>query len=124
MQDGIKTILFATNLTQACRPAFDFAAILALRFQAKLIILHVIERIPDYAESRLEGLLGEEAWRELRHSQEEDARQKLIGKKSTNKLIRKALEQFCSEAGIDCTSHYLTWHSTGSDFTLPGRSQG
>jgi hypothetical protein len=38
MQDGIKTILFATNLTQACRPAFDFAAILALRFQAKLII--------------------------------------------------------------------------------------
>jgi hypothetical protein len=64
----------------------------------------VIERIPDYAESRLEGLLGEEAWRELRHSQEEDARQKLIGKKSTNKLIRKALEQFCSEAGIDDAS--------------------
>jgi transcriptional regulator with PAS, ATPase and Fis domain len=23
-----------------------------------------------------------------------------------------------------CTSHYLTWHSTGSDFTLPGRCQG
>jgi hypothetical protein len=25
---------------------------------------------------------------------------------------------------MECTSHYLTWHSTGSDFTLPGRSQG
>lgn len=101
MHKGIKTILLATDLTQNCMPAFDFAAILALRFQAKIVILHVIEKIPDYVESRLEALLGETNWNEMMRAYENEARQKLIGKRSSSKLIRKALDHFCTEAGID-----------------------
>jgi len=101
MNKGIKTILFATNLTQDCTKAFSSAVILALKFQAKIVILHVIEKIPDYVEGRLEGLLGEEAWNEIRQTHENEALQTLIGKRSTSKLICEALEHISIGAGID-----------------------
>lgn len=101
MFKGIDTILFTTNLTRNCVPAFDVAVILGLKFQAKIVLLHVMERIPDYVEGRLEGLLGEGHYKELMQSYENEVRQKLIGKRSTSKLIQKALERFCLEAGID-----------------------
>lgn len=101
MYKGIKTILFATNLTRNCVPAFDFAVIMALRFQAKIVLLHVIEKIPNYVEGRLKGLLGDDHWEEMVRSHESEIRQKLIGKRSSSKLIQKALELFCTEAGID-----------------------
>jgi hypothetical protein len=57
--------------------------------------------MPDYAEGRLKGLLGNEQWKEILDWHEKGARQALIGKKSSNSLIRDALKQFCNEAGID-----------------------
>ena len=101
MFKGIKNILFTTNLSKNCVPAFDVAVMLAMQFKAKIILLHVLEKIPDYVEGRLEGLLGEEQWKEMMHSHENEIRQKLIGKRSSNVLIQKALEHFCAEAGID-----------------------
>lgn len=104
MREGIKTILFATDLTQKCKPAFDLAVIMALQFQAKIVILHVLEKIPDYIAGRLGGLLGEHGWNEIRRTYENETRQKLIGKRSSSKLIRKALEHYCTVAGIDDAS--------------------
>jgi nucleotide-binding universal stress UspA family protein len=101
MFKGVKTILFSTNLSKNCVPAFDVAVMLAMQFKAKIVLLHVLEKIPDYVEGRLEGLLGEDQWKEMMHSHENEIRQKLIGKRSSNALIQKALEHFCTEAGID-----------------------
>ena len=101
MLKGIRTILFATDLTRNCAPAFNFATLLALRFQAKIVLLHVIEKIPDYVGGRLEGLLGEDAWKEMMQAHENETRQRLIGKRVTNKLICDALERYCAKAGID-----------------------
>ena len=101
MFKGVNTILFTTNLTRNCIPAFDVAVLLALRFQAKIVLLHVLEKIPDYVGGRLEGLLGEEQWKQMMLNYENEARQTLIGKRSSSKLIRKVLEHFCTEAGID-----------------------
>lgn len=97
----IESILFATNLAENCRPAFDMAASLATRYQATLVLLHVIEKMPDYIEGRLRGLLGAQQWEDISQKHENEARQSLIGKKSSSKLIRAALEQYCAEAGID-----------------------
>lgn len=97
----VKNILFATNLSPNCMTAFDFAAGIATRFQATLVLLHVVEKMPDYIESRLMGLLGEKQWRETVESRVSGAREQLIGKKSSNKMIQAALAQFCSDAGID-----------------------
>lgn len=101
----IKSILFATNLQENCRPAFDFAVSIATKYQATIVLLHVLEKkIPDYVESRIKGLLGEEQWNQLREKHEKDARSALIAKKSTDEMIRDALDQFCTEAGIDDAS--------------------
>jgi nucleotide-binding universal stress UspA family protein len=100
----IKNILFATNLTENCLSAFHFAASLATRYQATLVLLHVIEKMPDYVEGRLRGLLGEQQWKQMTTSHANEARQALIGKQSSSRMIRAALEQFCSDAGIDDAS--------------------
>lgn len=97
----IKSILFATNLSQNCMPAFEMAASMATRYQATLVLLHVLERVPDYIESRLRGMLGEKNYEQLVQKNSENARQALIGKKSSGSLIRDALDQFCTDAGID-----------------------
>lgn len=97
----VKSILFATNLSKSCIPAFEFAASMAIRYQATLVLLHVMEKMPDYVEGRLRGLLGENKYKELEAAHEKEARQTLIGKKSTSKLIRAALDRFCVETGID-----------------------
>lgn len=100
----VKNILFATNLSPECITAFDYAAAIATRFQATMVLLHVVDRVPDYVESRLKGLLGEESWKKTVDSQVSDARKQLIGKKSSNAMIKSALAQFCNEAGIDDNS--------------------
>jgi nucleotide-binding universal stress UspA family protein len=100
----IQTILFATNLSENCRAAFDFAASMATRYQATLVLLHVTEKMPEYVEGRLKGLLGEAHWKEISQSHADNARQSLIGKKSSSKLIREALDRFCIDAGIDDAS--------------------
>ena len=97
----VSSILFATNLTENCRPAFEFAASMATRYQATLVLLHVLEKIPDYVEARLRGMLGDEKWKEYTAAHEKTARDTLIAKKSDSKMIREVLENFCAEAGID-----------------------
>ena len=104
MLKPIQTILFATNLSENCRAGFDFAASMATRYQATLVLLHVIEKMPEYVEGRLIGLLGETQWKEMSQSHADNARQSLIGKKSSPKLIREALDRFCIDAGIDDAS--------------------
>ncbi len=46
----IKKILYATDLSKNSSYAFLFATDMARRHDAKIVILHVIERIPAYAE--------------------------------------------------------------------------
>ena len=100
----IQSILFATNLSENCMAAFDFAASMATRYQATLILLHVIEKMPEYVEGRLRGLLGEKQWKEMSQTHADNARQALIGKKSSSRMIREALTRFCVDAGIDDAS--------------------
>lgn len=97
----IKSILFATDLSEKCKPAFDFAASLATRYQATIILLHVTEKIPGYVESRLRGMFGTQAYEKIAEDHEKSVQKALIAKKSSSGLIQAALEQFCAEAGID-----------------------
>lgn len=101
MLKPLQNILFATDLSEDCRDAFDYAAALATRFQATIVLLHVIEKMPDYVEGRLRGLMGKQQYASLMDSQQKSAQDALIGKKSTSRFIREALSQFCSQAGID-----------------------
>jgi nucleotide-binding universal stress UspA family protein len=97
----IKRILFATNLSETCKQAFDFAVTLATRFQATIILLHVMEKMPMSIEGHLKAIVGDKRWEDMMAAHEKDARQILIGKKSSGSLIRQALDHFCVDAGIE-----------------------
>jgi len=81
MVPDIKKILFPTNLSRQTRSAFEYAVSVANQFGATITLLHVMEEVSQSASARLKDMLGEERWRELQESQEQEARQILIGKK-------------------------------------------
>lgn len=100
MLKGIKTILFTSNLSNSSRIAFSHAAVLATQVKAKIVLLHVIEKLPENYESRMMGLFGFSKWREILLQHKEEARHALVGKVSHKQMIRSALSEFCRESGI------------------------
>jgi nucleotide-binding universal stress UspA family protein len=100
MLKGIKTILFTSNLSETSRVAFSHVALLATQLNAKIVLLHVIEKLPDSYESRIMGLFGNEKWAEIVARHKEEAQHALIGKISSRQMVRTALREFCQESGI------------------------
>ena len=97
----IKSILFATDLSDKCKPAFDLASSMAIQYQATVILLHVTEKIPGYVETRLKGLFGDQEFQKIVEDHEKNVQGTLIAKKSSSSLIQTALETFCTQAGMD-----------------------
>jgi nucleotide-binding universal stress UspA family protein len=94
MARQIGTILFTSNLSETSRIAFDHVAVLAAQLNAKIVLLHVIEKAPESYESRLKSLFGERKWNEILLSHKEEAQHALIGKVSERQMARTALSQF------------------------------
>ncbi len=101
MLKGIKTILFTSNLSETSRVTFNHVAMLATQLNAKVVLLHVIEKIPESYEGRVVGLFGEDKWAEILSSHKEEVQHALIGKVTSRQMVRTALSEFCREAGID-----------------------
>lgn len=107
----IRSLLFATNLSDDCRPALASAVAAAAQHKSELIMLHVIDReVPAQIEEHFKGVLGEEKWEALKQEHEQDARQALIGKMSPGKIGQKVLSNYCREAGLDADSCSFNWH--------------
>jgi nucleotide-binding universal stress UspA family protein len=100
MLQGIKTILFTSNLSDTSRVAFGYTAILAAQLQAKIVLLHIMEKLPENYESRIMGLFGSTKWQEVLSQHKEEARHALVGKVSPKQMVRTALGEFCREAGV------------------------
>lgn len=99
MVPHIKKILFPTDLSKASRKAYGYAVALAQKFEAAIAILHVMGETTDEGTVALQDFLGEERWRQLQESHEQEARQILIGKKREGAMIREALGAFAERAG-------------------------
>jgi nucleotide-binding universal stress UspA family protein len=78
----IKKILYATDLSKNSSYAFLFATDMARRHDARIVILHVIERIPPYAEVYT-GITDE-----MKRKQQEEIVEEL----------KKLLGEFCRKA--------------------------
>jgi nucleotide-binding universal stress UspA family protein len=83
----IKSILYATDLSENARYAFGYAVSLANRYDAKVTLLHIIPDVSPTADSLVINTLGEEKWMELRRSRE----------KEVLSTIRSRLEKFCDD---------------------------
>ncbi len=84
----IQRILYATDLSEHARHAFDYAVMLAHRFGAEIIVLHVLEDPSPFAWSLVEETLGSERFLEI----------KALRKTRAATLIRERLQRLCEEA--------------------------
>lgn len=96
----LESILFATDLTPDCQPAYDYAVSLSVRFNATLYILYVMEEMPENVEGRLKGLLGRHRWEDMRQMKEENVRRSLTGKVTSAHLL-KSIKDFCQNVGVE-----------------------
>lgn len=104
MVNQLKSILLATNLKEYNKVAFDVAVSLATHYSAKLVLLHVLEKIPEQAGASLRWIFGEEQLKQLHDDKVEKRRQSLVGKNISSAVIRSALDDYCERTGIDAES--------------------
>lgn len=101
MQPQIKKILFASDLTQTSRHAFRYASMIAGRFRADLVFLHVMEDVPMGAKA----FLDEEMVQKIKKQMADSAKSKLIGKKAEIRMLEIELSRFCESALEDSADH-------------------
>ncbi len=102
MSKHFSSLLFATNLSENCRPALNHSVAIAAECQATLNLLFVLHKeLPGYAETQLKSAFGEEKWEALLREHEEGAREALIGKMTPGRIGQRAMRMYCSEAGMD-----------------------
>ncbi|MFP4193410.1 MAG: universal stress protein [Desulfosalsimonas sp.] len=107
----IRSLLFATNLSEECKPALAASVAAAAQHRAELVLLHVVDReVPTQVEEHFKGVLGEEKWKALKEEHEQDARQALIGKMSPGQIGQKVMRNYCEEAGINVEACEFNWH--------------
>lgn len=97
----LKTVLLATNLEEYNKIAFDVAMSIATHYDAKLILLHVLEKLPESVEARLQWMLSADQRKKILESEAEEARKKLIGKQISSSVIKTSLMEYCHRRGID-----------------------
>jgi len=90
-----KKILYVTDLSEAGRHAFPYAASIANRYDARLTVFHVVE--PSHFEKYLVGYINEDLWQEIKTRDLQEARQLLIDRKRDDAAIRDSVDQFCQQ---------------------------
>lgn len=98
MTNDIQTILFTSNLSATSRSTFTHAALLASRCNARIVLLHVLEKVTSSYETRMFDLFGTMKWHDVVKQHKEHARHALIGKITPTQMARTALSEFCREA--------------------------
>lgn len=87
MLPQIKNILYATDLSDNARHAYNYAASLAQQYKARITILHVIEKLSTETFLQIEGYVGEEKWKQLQQEKQADFISTIKGR----------LSSFCDE---------------------------
>jgi nucleotide-binding universal stress UspA family protein len=88
MVPEMKRILYCTDLSENAQYAFSYAASMANRYGAGVVILHVLEEPPPGALAMVSDILGKARWEQMRKEKQETVIQ----------TIKARLEQFCEEA--------------------------
>ena len=87
MLPQIKKILYATDLSENARYAYNYAASLGQQYSARITILHVIEKLTAETFLQIHGYVGEEKWKKLHEEKQADVISTIKGR----------LSNFCDE---------------------------
>ena len=98
MNTLIKRIIFATDLSDTARNAFNYAVALADRFESELIVVHVIKKNTNYTTGIVRMGLGEDLYKDMEQKKAQSARDLLIGKRTEAHVFGEQIHQYCTEA--------------------------
>ena len=84
-------ILYATDLSEAGRPAFPHAASLAHAYGAELTVFHVVET--EEFERYVVGYISEDLWNQIKTRNLQEAREIIIARKSDDATIENVVDQ-------------------------------
>ncbi len=65
MLPKIKNILYATDMSENSRLAFEYAMGLAAQYEANITVLHVVEPVNPNTYMQISGVMGESDWGNL-----------------------------------------------------------
>ena len=91
-----KKILYAADLSESGRAAFNYAASLTNRYNAELSVIHIVEESPELLKN-LSSYMSEEFWEQIKNRDLQDAREILFARKRDNAAIRDCVGQYCEE---------------------------
>jgi nucleotide-binding universal stress UspA family protein len=91
---NIKTILYATDLGDNTRPVFRHALALAKLYDAKIIMLHVVEPIGETAKAVISAYISQDLSEELL----KDTMQSLVVKMKDR--LRRFFEEECDDEKV------------------------
>lgn len=94
MSPKINKVLFASDLSENSRHAFKYASSLVARYNASLVLVHVLENLKTGIAYRIDSILGEGHAERMREQQKESARSVLIGKRGEDQKVRDGLAQY------------------------------
>ncbi|MBI5844038.1 MAG: universal stress protein [Deltaproteobacteria bacterium] len=94
---GVRTILFATNLSTEARRVFEYTVSLADGLGAQIVLLHVLEGTSSVVESRLRNIVTEDTVAAIKEKNREAAKDALIGKSRDGRMIHDALHAMCDD---------------------------
>jgi len=107
-----KNILYATDLSDSSRYAFNYAASLANKYNAELTVIHVVDESPELPK-RLSGYMTEEFWEEIKKRDLVEAREMMIQRKRDNVAIKECVGQYCEEIqAASSATPYITYQIT------------
>jgi len=87
MVPEINRILFPTDLSETSGFAFNYAAGLANRYDASIVIMHVLKDVTHGSDSLITSVISEERWQEILTRKRAEVIEK----------IQRRLENFCEE---------------------------
>ncbi|MFV0436892.1 MAG: universal stress protein [Desulfopila sp.] len=90
MEEQKGNILFATDLSVNMHKVFEEAAKMAIRYDAKVTILHVLATAPE-SKRQLMSIFNDDQYADIRRQHQEQARQVLTGKNTEARKIQQAL---------------------------------
>ncbi len=94
----IKKILFASDISDTTKHAFDYVVSLANQYGASIVILHVMEDFTPDMRDVVSRIIGEDLYDEIKQDGESSARDVLMNKKKQAVLSRDAFSLISNNA--------------------------
>ena len=104
MVHDFNKILFTTDLSERSQEVFNYAAALAVKANASVIILHVVEDDSSRTKDLIVDMIGADAYNKVQQENESYARNVLMGKQKQVPIIQEALEKL-GKTAIDISKN-------------------